>query len=78
VLQYAPTDRFTATLDYTYSELETESDANSVGVWFEDGGTNSARINERGTVVELTSVAPADYSTNIARSNTIKENNSSA
>ena len=76
VLQYAPTDRFTATLDYTYSELETESDSNSVGVWFEDGGTNSARINERGTVVELTSVAPADYSTNIARSNTIKENDS--
>jgi iron complex outermembrane recepter protein len=76
VLQYAPTDRLTATLDYTYSELETESNANSVGVWFEDGGTTAARINERGTVVELTSAAPADYATNIARSNSIKENDS--
>jgi iron complex outermembrane recepter protein len=76
VLQYAPTDRFTATLDYTYSELETESDANSVGVWFEDGGTTGVTINERGTVVELTSAAPADYSTNIAQSHTIKENDS--
>jgi iron complex outermembrane recepter protein len=76
VLQYAPTDRFTATLDYTYSELETESDANSVGVWFEDGGTTGVTINERGTVVELISAAPADYATNIARTHTIKENNS--
>jgi iron complex outermembrane recepter protein len=75
VLQYAPTDRFTATLDYTYSELETESDANSVGIWFE-GGTRAVTINERGTVVELTSSSPADYATNIARSHTIKENDS--
>ncbi|MFU8830784.1 MAG: TonB-dependent receptor [Wenzhouxiangella sp.] len=76
VLQYAPTDRFTATLDYTYSELETESDSNSVGVWFEDAGTTNVTINERGTVVNLISAAPADYATNIARNHTIKENNS--
>jgi iron complex outermembrane recepter protein len=76
VLQYAPTDRFTATLDYTYSELETESDANSVGIWFEDSGTTGVKINDRGTIVELTSAAPADYATNISRSHTIKENDS--
>ena len=76
VLQYAPSDRLIATLDYTYSELEFESDANSVGVWFENGGTTAATINERGSVVQLTSRAPADYATNIRRSNTIKENSS--
>ncbi|MFU8831856.1 MAG: TonB-dependent receptor, partial [Wenzhouxiangella sp.] len=76
VLQFAPTERFTATLDYTYSELETESDANSVGVWFEDSGTTAVTINERGTVVDLVSAAPADYATNISRSHTIKENDS--
>jgi iron complex outermembrane recepter protein len=76
VLQYAPTERFTATLDYTYSELETQSDANSVGVWFEDGGTTGVTINERGTVVGLTSAAPADYATGISQGHTIKENNS--
>jgi len=76
VLQYAPTERLTATLDYTYSELETESDANSVGIWFGDNSTVGATINERGTVVELTSTGPQDWSNGISRSHTIKENNS--
>jgi iron complex outermembrane recepter protein len=74
VLQYAPTDRFTATLDYTYSELESESDANSIGIWFECPNID-ATVNERGTVVEVTQSC-GDYATNIARSHTIKENNS--
>lgn len=74
VLQYAPTDRFTATLDYTYSELDTESDSNSVGIWFECPNID-ATVNERGSVVEVTQSC-GDYSTNIARTHTIKENNS--
>ena len=74
VLQYAPNDRFTATLDYTYSELETESDSNSIGIWFECPNVD-ATVNERGTVVEV-SQACGDYSTNIARTHTIKENDS--
>jgi iron complex outermembrane recepter protein len=74
VLQYAPTERFTATLDYTYSELETESDANSVGIWFECPNID-ATVNRRGTVTEV-SQSCGDYATNIARSHTIKENDS--
>ncbi|MEX2499929.1 MAG: TonB-dependent receptor [Wenzhouxiangellaceae bacterium] len=73
VLQYAPTDRITATLDYTYSRVEREADRNSVGVWFECPNID-ATINERGTVTEV-SQACGDFSTNVARDHTIKENN---
>ena len=34
VLQYAPSDRLTTTLDYTYSEVDFEKDSNSFGLWF--------------------------------------------
>jgi len=74
VLQYAPTDRITATLDYTYSEVEFEKDANSTGIWFECPNIE-ATINERGTVTEV-SQACGDYSTNVSREHTIKENDS--
>ncbi|MEJ2401190.1 MAG: TonB-dependent receptor [Xanthomonadales bacterium] len=74
VVQWAPTDRLTMTLDYTYSELEIESDANSVGIWFECPNID-ATINERGSVIEVTQEC-GDYSTNVARTHTIKENNS--
>jgi len=73
VLQFAPTDRITATLDYTYSRVEREADRNSVGVWFECPNID-ATINERGTVTEV-SQACGDFSTNVARDHTIKENN---
>jgi len=33
-LQFAPTDRLTATLDYTYSELETQSQRAELSAWF--------------------------------------------
>ncbi|MGK7295054.1 MAG: TonB-dependent receptor, partial [Candidatus Wenzhouxiangella sp. M2_3B_020] len=72
VLQYQPADNITATLDYTYSRVEFESDANSVGIWFECPNI-AATINERGTVTEVTQSC-GDYSTNIARTHTIKEN----
>jgi|PlaIllAssembly_1097288.scaffolds.fasta_scaffold01757_3 TonB-dependent receptor len=74
VLQWAPTDRVTATLDYTYSELELEKDSNSVGIWFQNPNVE-ATINERGTVTQV-SQAGGDFSTNIARDHTIKENDS--
>jgi TonB-dependent receptor len=74
VFQYAPTDRITATLDYTYSELEFEKDANSTGIWFECPNIE-ATVNERGTVTQV-SQACGDYSTNVARDHTIKENDS--
>jgi len=74
VLQWAPTDRVKATLDYTYSEFDFEKDANSVGIWFECPNVD-ATINERGTITQVTQEC-GDYSTNIARDHTIKENDS--
>ncbi|MFT7558122.1 MAG: TonB-dependent receptor [Flavobacteriales bacterium] len=36
-LQFAPTEDITATLDYTYSELEIASTTNAISVWFWEG-----------------------------------------
>jgi TonB-dependent receptor len=74
VLQYAPTDTITATLDYTYSEVEFEKDANSTGIWFECPNIE-ATINERGTVTQVKQSC-GDYATNVSRDNTVKENDS--
>jgi iron complex outermembrane recepter protein len=74
VLQWAPSDRVSVTLDYTYSEVEFERDANSVGIWFECPNID-ATVNERGSVVEV-SQSCGDYSTNVARDHTMKENDS--
>lgn len=76
VLQYAPTDRITATLDYTYSKLEFEKDGRSFGVWFNNGGNvSSANINENGTYTKVTEIG-GDYSTNLNRGATENENKS--
>jgi iron complex outermembrane recepter protein len=72
VLQYAPTDSITATVDFTYSRVEREADRNSFGVWFECPNID-ATINENGTVTEV-SQACGDFATNVARDHTIKEN----
>ncbi|MGB5581354.1 MAG: TonB-dependent receptor [Woeseia sp.] len=74
VFQYAPNDRLTATLDYTYSEVDFEKDANSTGIWFECPNIE-ATVNERGSVTQV-SQACGDYSTNVARDRTKKENDS--
>jgi len=74
VLQFAPTDRFTATLDFTYSRVDLERDSNSVGIWFECPNI-AATVNERGTVTEVTQSC-GDFATNVARDDTIKENDS--
>ncbi|MEE4294740.1 MAG: TonB-dependent receptor [Xanthomonadales bacterium] len=74
VLQWEPIDTLTFTLDYTYSEVERQSDSNSVGIWFECPNLD-ATINERGSVVEVTQSC-GDYSTNVAQDHTIKENQS--
>ena len=74
VIQWAPVDSLIMTLDYTYSEVEREQDTNSFGIWFECPNID-ATINERGTVTEVTQEC-GDYSTNVGRAHTIKENNS--
>jgi TonB-dependent receptor len=74
VFQWAPTDTFTATVDYTYSELDFERDANSFGIWFANPNVRAV-VNERGTVTSVTQ-SGGDYAANVARDHTIKENNS--
>lgn len=76
VLQYAPTDELTATLDYTYSKVESEYDANSFGIWFNNGGSIvSGTVNERGTYTSVTE-SGGDFATNVGRGGFENENKS--
>lgn len=69
-LQYAPTDNFTATLDYTASEAITGSESTAFGVWFNFGGNiNSYELDERGTVVNFNEAAN-DYAHTVRRGTT--------
>jgi len=72
VLQYAPTERFKATVDFTYSRVERETDRISAGIWFECPNID-ATINENGTVTSVTQSC-GDFATNVAQDHTIKEN----
>jgi TonB-dependent receptor len=74
VLQWAPTDRITTTLDYTYSEVDFEKNGNSFGLWFQNPNVEST-INERGTITEV-AMDGGDYAVNVNRDHTIKENDS--
>ncbi|WP_149196559.1 TonB-dependent receptor [Luteimonas suaedae] len=42
VLQYAPTERVTATLDYTYAEHKVQQQRNELSVWFNFGPSTSS------------------------------------
>ena len=54
VLQFQPTDRLRATVDYTYSKFEDDINGNTFGVWFNTGANvNEAIIDENGTVIFL-------------------------
>ena len=76
VLQYAPTDTITATLDYTMSQVDTEKDSNGFGIWFDAGDAISdLTINERGTWISTTE-SGRDYANNIVQENTEKRNDS--
>lgn len=76
VLQFAPTDALTATLDYTYSKVEFEKNFNAFGIWFNNGAsTTAATVNERGTYTYVEEAAN-DYATNIGRDQTQRENKS--
>jgi TonB-dependent receptor len=54
--QWAATDNVIATLDYTYSELDTEQQVSDMGSWF-NGNPQSGEFTQGGTVV-----APVVYS----------------
>ena len=76
VLQFAPSDAFKATLDYTYSKTELDVERVGFGIWFNNGGNvKSATINENGTYVDMTEVN-GDFATNLNRNGTASENKS--
>ncbi len=76
VFQWAATDTLEATLDYTYSEVETESNATGFGIWFTPGGnTNEAIVDGNGTTVFVNETG-GDLSSNKSISQTKSENNS--
>ncbi len=53
-LQYAPTEDFTATLDYTTTQAELADESLSFGVWFNFGGNiKSYELDERGTAIKF-------------------------
>ena len=62
VLQYAPTDRLTTTLDYTFSENKIQTRRNEMSVWFNFGPSTSSWTN--GPVA-----APKIYSETIVPAN---------
>lgn len=76
VFQWAATDTLEATLDYTYSEVESESNATGFGIWFTPGGnTTAAEVDGNGTTV-FTNETGADFSSTKTISQTRSENNS--
>jgi len=52
-LQWMPIETLTATLDYTYAELDLRHTANNVSAWFSPNGQSGNWINENGVVSPL-------------------------
>lgn len=52
-LQWSPIETLTATLDYTYAELDLRHTANSLGAWFSPSGQSGNWIDEDGVVSPL-------------------------
>ncbi len=76
VLQWQPNDSLDIQLDYTYSEVDFEKDANGFGIWFLAGGSSlRGTVNERGTFTSVTETG-GDYATGISRDHTKKKNDS--
>ena len=60
-LQFAPTDRFQATLDYTFAEFENLRSSMGAGIWFGDtGDAQQVELDENGAAVFVGSGA-GDY-----------------
>ena len=55
VVQYAPNDDMTLTLDGLYSKFEVDSDAHSVGHWFTDSNLDNMSFNDNGSLTGVTS-----------------------
>ncbi|WP_323847405.1 TonB-dependent receptor [Microbulbifer magnicolonia] len=80
-LQWAPTDNFEATLDYTYAEQDVEEQYNAMGAWF-NGVPVSGSFTEgsgNGSVVApivYTDATGADVTFNAGEWGRVNENNS--
>ena len=57
VLQFAPSDKLVATLDYTISQYEDDIERNQLGVWFNGGSSISGSVDENGTLTNFTQIA---------------------
>jgi TonB-dependent receptor len=66
VLQFAPNDSMTTTLDYTNSKVEFEGERRGFGIWFGNAATDTATINENGTHTFVQEPG-GDYANNLAR-----------
>ena len=55
VIQYAPNDDMTLTLDGLYSKFEVDSDAHSVGHWFTDSNLDNMTFTDNGSIQSLDS-----------------------
>ncbi|MBD1389334.1 TonB-dependent receptor [Neiella sp. HB171785] len=76
VLQYAPIDTMEVTVDYTYSKLEDESEADTFGLWFSGlGNLTAAEVDKNGTFVYATEVG-GDYSGTMQQNASENENKS--
>jgi len=82
VMQWAPTDRITTTLDYTYSENKIQQQRNELSVWFNFGPSESAWTDGPVAAPDFYSEiidpngAPSDLSMGGARFATRNENES--
>lgn len=54
VLQFAPSEAFTASLDYTISEFQDEITRNQLGVWFNGGAGVTGAVDANGTLATFT------------------------
>jgi TonB-dependent receptor len=77
VLQYAPIDTVTATLDYTYSKVDYRALNTGIGIWYSDTGATLTEgiIDKNGTFVRVTE-AGEDYASNIRLNTSQTENKS--
>lgn len=72
-LQYAPTNDFIATLDYTTSETEMAEESMGFGIWFNgEAAINAYELDENGTAVKFDE-ANGDYAHTAAQSTTLVE-----
>ncbi|MGI9202265.1 MAG: TonB-dependent receptor [Woeseiaceae bacterium] len=76
-LQFRPTDRIEATLDYAYAELEIERTYNSFGAWYNFGAQDTVWTDgPNATPLEYGETLLAqDFATNAGRDGFVNENN---